>query len=113
MFHSIAPILTALNIQTTNSFYKDKLEFDTAYVGNYLIVSKENIKIYFIENKNKLTFQTSSCYISVSNIEDLYVKFSKMEMINPVGRLEEKPWKMKEFYITDNNGNQLNFGEVH
>ncbi|MEO6669090.1 MAG: hypothetical protein ABIN36_06420 [Ferruginibacter sp.] len=111
MFHKISPILPTLNIQFTSLFYKDKLNFDISYFGNYLVVSNEAIQLFFFEHKNKSNFQRSSCFIFVSNIEDLYAKFSSMGMVEPNGKLQIKPGNLKEFEILDNNGHQLRFGE--
>ncbi len=112
MFQKIAPILPCLNILKTNLFYRDQLNFEVSYSRNYLVVSKENIEVYFFEHTNKLTFQSSSCYITVSNIEDLYSRLSSMNMILPGGKITEKPGRIKEFHIVDNNGNELRFGEL-
>lgn len=109
MFHKISPILPTLNIQTTALFYKEKLSFDIAYFGNYLVVSKENIELFFYEEKD--IFSPSSCFIFVSNVEDMYAVFSSMGMIGLDGKLKVKPGNLKEFGIVDNNGHQLRFGE--
>ena len=112
MFQRIAPILPCLNILKTNLFSRDQLNFDVSYSGNYLVVCKENIQLYFIEHANKHTYHASSCYITVSNIEDLYAKLSSLSMILPCGQIIEKPGRIKEFHIFDNNGNELRFAEL-
>ena len=112
MFQSIAPILPARNIQKTNLFYKDKLNFDTMYSGNYLVASKGKIELYFYEVKESI-FKPASCYLFVSNIEDVYAYFSANGLVNPKGMLVEKPGTIKEFFITDNNGNTLYIGEKY
>jgi hypothetical protein len=111
MFHKISPILPTLNIQTTGLFYKDRLNFDISYFGNYLVVTKEDIQLFFYEHKNKAAFQNLSCFIFVSNIEDLYAKYSSMGMVEPNRKLQVKPGNLKEFGIVDNNGHELRFGE--
>lgn len=112
MFQSTAPILPALNIQNTNLFYKHKLNFDTMYSGNYLVVRKGKIELYFYEVRESI-FKPASCYIFVSNIEDVYAQFSATGLVDPKGKLAEKPGTIREFFITDNNGNTLYIGEKH
>ena len=109
MFHKISPILPAINMQTTALFYKEKLNFDISYFGNYLVLSKENIELFFYEEKD--VFLPLSCFIFVSNVEDMYSKFSSMGMIGLDGKLKIKPGNLKEFEILDNNGHRLRFGE--
>ncbi len=111
MFHKITPILPASNIQHTKLFYEDKLNFDSSYFDNYLVVSKWNIEIYFFEYRDKNSFRNSTCFILVSNIEDLYAKFCSLDLIHPAGQLEEKNSRLKVFSILDNNGHILKFGE--
>ena len=109
MFHKISPILPTINIQTTGLFYKEKLDFDISYFGNYLVVSKETIELFFYEDKD--IFFPLSCFIFVSNVEDMYSKFSSMGLISLDGKLKIKPGNLKEFEILDNNGHRLRFGE--
>lgn len=111
MFHHIAPILPAKNIQATNLFYRDKLNFDISYFGNYLVVSREGIELFFYEPKDKRNFEPLSFFIFVSNIEDLYSKFSSLEMVKPDGKLVERPGKLWDFSITDVNGHIIRFGQ--
>jgi hypothetical protein len=111
MFTKTAPILPAINILATKLFYTDKLNFESAYISNYLVLTKENISIYFFEHKDKRTFLPSACLLFVSNIQDTYTKYSSLGMVTPNGGLIEKPGCMQEFFITDNNGNKLIFTE--
>ncbi|MEP7165741.1 MAG: hypothetical protein ABI741_13660 [Ferruginibacter sp.] len=112
MLQKIAPILQAINLSETNLFYKNKLKFLTYYYGNYLIVKKEGIEIHFVECKNPKNFIPSGCCIFDNNLEDLYAKYSSMDMIGPAGNLKNNPRGKKEFFIVDNNGNELRFCEL-
>lgn len=112
MFQSTSPILPAINIQKTSLFYKDKLNFSTIYSGNYLVANKGKIALYFYEVKESI-FKPASCYIFVSNIEDVYAHFSATGLVTPEGRLVEKPGTISEFFILDNNGNTLHIGEKY
>ena len=111
MFRKTSPILPAKNILTTGLFYRDKLNFYISYTGNYLDLSREGIQIFFYEHSDIQSFLPASCFIFVNNIEDLFAGFSSMGMIGPEGMLVEKQGTIKEFCITDNNGNLLRFRE--
>lgn len=112
MLQKIAPILPAINLSETNSFYKDKLKFLTHYFGNYLIVKKDEIEIHFVEHKDPKNFIASTCYIFDNNIEDLFSKFCSMDVIGPAGNLKNNSRGKIEFCIVDNNGNELRFCEI-
>ncbi len=110
MLQKIAPILPALSLSETNLFYKDKLKFITQYLGNYLIVKKDEIEIHFFE-PDKRNFIAAGCCIFDNNVADLYSKFCSMDMIGPGGELKNNARMKKEFRIVDNNGNELRFCE--
>jgi hypothetical protein len=41
----------------------------------------------------------------------LYNELEPLGVVHPNGKLQEMPWKMKQFSILDNNGNIIHFGE--
>jgi len=105
------PILPALNIQKTILFYRDKLNFTILNYGNYIVAYNKNAELHFYKSEDEYLCRNSGCYILVSNIEDFYASLSAKDLIRPDGKLEAKPWNMKEFSILDNNGNLIRFGE--
>ena len=112
MLQKIAPILPAYSITETDLFFRNKLKFLTSNYGNYLVVKKDQIEIHYFEWPGNGKFVASSCYIFANNIEDLFAKFSSMDVINPKGNLKDNSWGKKEFHILDNNGNVLRFGGI-
>ena len=110
MLQKIAPILPAHSISETNLFYTNKMKFLTHNYGNYLVAKKDQVEIHYVEWTGKEKFVPSSCYIFENNIEDLFARFSSMDVMNPKGNLKDNVWGKKEFYIVDNNGNILRFG---
>jgi hypothetical protein len=55
--------------------------------------------------------KNTGCYVNVTEIDKLYVKYELLGILHPNGKLEERPWQMKQFSILDNNGNIIHFGE--
>lgn len=53
-------------------------------------------------------------YMRVSaDIDSLYETLQKNSIaIHPNGRLEDKPWRQREFSIIDPNGTLLTFGQA-
>jgi hypothetical protein len=74
-----------------------------------MVVSKENIRVFYYEEKD--IFYPASCFIFLSNIEDAYAKFSSAGLIEFKNRLCVKPGNLKEFIVEENNGHQIRFGE--
>jgi hypothetical protein len=111
MLQKAIPLLPAHDINKTIDFYEYKLGFKSFNYGNYIMLHYKSVEIHFYYTKDKSICKNNSCYILVSNIEDLYAGFSLKEIINPEQKLQDKPWGTKEFSIVDNNGNVIRFGE--
>jgi len=112
MIQKIVPILPAYNISETNLFYRNKLKFGTLNYGNYLVVKKDQAEIHYSEWTAKGNFMPSSCCLFDDNVEDLYAKFSSLDLLNPKGNLKQNIFGKMEFQITDNNGNILKFTAI-
>jgi hypothetical protein len=111
MTERAVPVLPAIDIRDTIFFYETKLGFLATNYGVYAIMTKGDIQLHFFECRDPELCKNPGCYIYVNNIEDLYAKLSVLDIIHPNGKLEERSWGMKEFSVTDNNGNVLRFGE--
>jgi hypothetical protein len=49
--------------------------------------------------------------MNVTEVEKLYAEYKSAGVVHPNGELQNRPWKMKEFSILDNNGNLIHFGQ--
>ena len=111
MIQKMIPVLPAINIKETIMFYESKLGFITHDHGGYITMKKDEAELHFFQCADKYLCENSGVYIRVNNIEDLQLELSAFEIIHPNGKLADKPWGIREFYILDNNGNLLRFGE--
>ena len=112
MLRSAIPILASLNAEETIKFYTEKLGF--TFVNNwdgYLILSKDDIFLHLWPTNDPEIPKNTGCYINVTEVEKLYAEYKPRGVVHPNGKLETKPWRMKQFSILDNNGNIIHFGE--
>jgi catechol 2,3-dioxygenase-like lactoylglutathione lyase family enzyme len=112
MLKSATPILASLNAEETIEFYTEKLGF--TFISNwdgYVIFSRDDISIHLWPTNIPELPKNTGCYIYVSEVDKLYAEYSALELVHPNGKLEIKPWKMKQFSVLDNNGNLISFGE--
>ena len=114
MISQIIAKLPFTDKQKTKDYYSD-LGFDfVADYDHYLIATYNNSELHFFEFKELLPEKSDfMLYLKISsNIEKFYdlVK-SKDIKIHPNGKLETKPWNMKEFSLIDPDGTLLTFGE--
>lgn len=106
------PVLASLDIAKTVLFYEEKLGFRKTWEDeNYAIVLRDNIGIHFWHCDNQIFPENTSCYIEVTEINKLYEEYKIVEIIHPNGKIENKPWGMREFAILDLDGNMIKFGE--
>ncbi len=78
------------------------------------IVKRDTAEIFLVKNDYKqLVAEEISLRIHVTNIEQLYQEFQSKgeEIIHPNGKLEAKPWGVKEFVVLDPAGVCITFYE--
>ena len=98
---------------SVSDFYRNVLGFQ---VGDdwdgYIITRKDQIEIHLWQCEDENLPKNTGCYIRYGrNIEELYLKYSKEAIIHKHGKLELKPWGMKQFSILDNSGNIIHIGQ--
>lgn len=115
---SISPLIPGgEDLEKTVIFYEQKLGFKRIHTeGNPIymaIVQRDNVQIFLLKKEDKQTAKETSLRIGVNNIEQLMkeLKAKEGEIIHPEGKLETKPWGMKEFVVIDPMGVCLTFCE--
>ncbi|MDJ0595409.1 MAG: VOC family protein [Pleurocapsa sp. MO_226.B13] len=116
--NSISPLIPGgEDLEKTVAFYEKQLGFkrihqegDPIYMA---IVKRDSVQIFLLKNEDKHLAKGTSLRINVDRIEELYAEFQAKggEMIHPNGKLETKPWGMKEFVVLDLAGVCLTFCE--
>ena len=108
----IIPVLPSLDFDKSIEFYTKKLGFDLIFrTEGRLGLAKQGIGIHMWHCSDANIPKNSSCFVIVSNIDALYEEYEKQGVIHPNGKLEVKPWNMKQFAILDNDGNLLEIAE--
>jgi Glyoxalase superfamily protein len=105
------PILAFLDLGASSAFYRS-LGFEcNDKWGNYLICSRDNIEIHLWQCDDPEIPKQTGCYVRVTGVKDLYEECQKLGVVHPNGKLEDKPWGIRQFSILDNSGNIIHFGE--
>src|SRR5262249_2801993 len=76
----------------------------------FAIVCRDDIEIHFWTCKERRIAEHTSAYFRVDDVDALHATLSAA---NDGGRLSEvadRAWGMREFYVTDPDGNLLKFG---
>ncbi|WP_199336876.1 bleomycin resistance protein [Oscillatoria sp. FACHB-1407] len=110
------PILPTRDLLETITFY-NKLGFETiSEHENYVILCRDSIEIHFsLFSDIDPAKSYVECYLRVTNVDELFQEFGQLSLPNVgiprIGRLEDKPWGMREFYIVDPSGSLLRIGQ--
>ena len=114
---SISPLIPGgEDLEQTVVFYEQTLGFKRIHQeGNPIymaIVQRDNVQIFLLKKEDRQVAKEMSLRISVNQIEQLYEELqAKEEIIHPEGKLETKPWGVKEFVVLDPMGVCLTFCE--
>ena len=114
MLTDINPKLPMREQDVTREFYVTQLGFEVcAEYDGYLIVAKDQIEIHFFQFKEIDPKESyAMVYIRTDNIDEFYQSLlDNQTEIHLNGKLEIKPWKQKEFSVSDPDGTLLTFGQ--
>jgi catechol 2,3-dioxygenase-like lactoylglutathione lyase family enzyme len=93
-------------------FYTIKLGFKIVFQNGvvFTIVSRDGIEISLALDRSGTGSSKGSCYLKLEGIDVLHEEFitKGVAMTHP---LKTESYGMREFMITDPDGNTLNFGE--
>ena len=114
------PILPARDLHETRSFY-ERLGFRVTgwwpqEFGGYAIVWKGDITMHFFAFKEVDPAKNyAQCYWRVKDVDALYAEcksaFADRSGTGAITKLEDKDWGMREFAISDPNGNLIRVGQ--
>ena len=108
-----APVLASLNMDETMDFYVNKLGFRAGWHdAGYGIVRRDGIMLHFWKTDDRIHPEHTSCYLYVDGVDELYAELQAAGVIHPNGKLEDKPWGMREFAVLDIHGNLLRIGQT-
>jgi hypothetical protein len=106
------PILPVLDMEAAIAFYENA-GFDVRRYegGDYSFVSVDDQSVFDLDQVDKpldKTTNRAACYLIVSDVDEWYERFTNLKL--DVTLLENKPWEMREFRLSDPSGNSLRFG---
>lgn len=106
------PVLASLDLEATQTFYAQKLGFDSvAHYPDYAISVRDDVQVHFWLTDNADIPKDTGCRIDVTGVEALYQEMVAAGVVHPNGPLREQPWGFREFAVLDGDGNLITFGE--
>lgn len=114
-FSGAAPVFHVSHIGRALRFYVKQAGFEERFLWrdnenapvSYAIVGKEECELHLALSPKRAP---AALYVFTENIRDYYASVTGRGVI-PSSEMQEFPWGMREFDITDPDGNILRFGE--
>jgi catechol 2,3-dioxygenase-like lactoylglutathione lyase family enzyme len=113
------PILPARDLNETRTFY-ERLGFQAEgwwpnEFGGYAILVRGDLSMHFFWFKDISPKKNyAQCYWRVKDVDALYSEFQAAGLSRSgtprLAPVEDKPWGMREFSISDPNGNLIRVG---
>ena len=93
-----------------------KTEASKLFMGG-AIVTRGELEIHFFPHPDLRPEECyAGCYMRVADVDALHTAFRPVDLpstgIPRLERVENKPWKMREFALLDEDGNLVKFGTV-
>jgi DNA-binding transcriptional MerR regulator len=106
------PVLASLDLEATQRFYAERLGFARLVTyPDYAISARDDLEVHFWLTDDANIPSLTSCRFDVTGIDALYEEIQAAGVVHPNAPLQEQPWGMKEFGVTDADGNLIKFGE--
>lgn len=104
------PVLASLDMDETEAFYAERLGFATQarHGRDYLILVRDGCEPHFWPCAKRHIAENTSCYVH-GDTRALFAEFTARGLV--VAPPADRPWGMRELYVTDPHGNLLKFGE--
>jgi catechol 2,3-dioxygenase-like lactoylglutathione lyase family enzyme len=108
------PTLPMSELRETQAFY-ERLGFHAAYwqmdPDQYLILRRDELEVHFFGLPGLDPMENfAGCYLRVDDVEGMNDEFRESGL-EGLAYVEETPWGMREFHLTDPNGNLLRIGQ--
>lgn len=110
------PILPITDLTEATAFYEGA-GFDvhpyidpTGQPGGFAFVHLDGQSVFNLDITDiDLAHNRAGCYIVVANVDDWHRRLTAAGF--PVTGLDDQPWDMREFAVTDPSGNSVRFGQ--
>ena len=109
----VCPQFPASDVSKAAAWYCDKLGFTRAGFypeHGFAIVRRDDIEIHFWTCNERHIAEHTSAYVVVDDIDNLYATMAGAKDGGSLSEVANREWGMREFYVTDPDGNLLKFG---
>ena len=100
-----------MDLQRSAEFYYQHFGCIADWYDEYVTLYNHDFLLHMWKCDDRNLCLNSGLYVRVNNVDEWYAKLNIPGLIHPNASLDVKPWGMKEFAITDPDGNLIRIGE--
>lgn len=113
-FQSVHPVLFAKDLQEALAYYRNKLGFRVSWTyGSPAFragVAFDSLELQLTDDAQQPPAVPANLYFHVTGVDAYYAR-CRERGATLSSELEDRPWGMRDFRVTDPTGNRLGFGE--
>jgi catechol 2,3-dioxygenase-like lactoylglutathione lyase family enzyme len=109
----VCPQLPAAHVGKAAAWYRDKLGFTIVRLypeHGFAIVRRDETELHFWTCEERRIAEHTSAYFGVDDIDGLHASLAAANDGGALSEVADREWGMREFYVTDPDGNLLKFG---
>jgi hypothetical protein len=100
------PILPSNDLDRTTAYYARAGFTDAERHGDYLLLHNEDVELHFAHHD---TVTPSTCLVLVTDAVKMWKQLRSLS-VDGVGEIAERDYGLREFVLTDPDGNQVRIG---
>jgi len=106
------PVIPSLDLQRSVEFYKLYFGCKAEWFDEYVVLhNDQHFNLHLWKCTDSYLCINGGFYVRVKNVDAMFERLNVPGVIHPNGSLETKSWGMREFAITDPDGNLIRIGE--
>jgi uncharacterized glyoxalase superfamily protein PhnB len=112
----VQSVLAVRDLSKSMAFYRDKLGFNLDFeIEGWAWLSRDTFSLMLGQCPDEVPARETGnhslfAYVFVDAVDDLYGEF-KERGVDSIGEIADKPWGMREFVTTTNDGHRILFGQ--
>ena len=103
------PILPSSDLERTAAFYARAGFAEAEFHDDYLLLHNDDVELHFARHD---TVTPSTCFVHVTDAMKMWKQLRDLG-IDGIGDIADRDYGLREFILTDPDGNQVRIGSPH
>lgn len=116
-FHKLTPFVPVRDLRETLNYYRDTFGFSEEWtLGTDGGIRRDDLRMIFCQDPDYIREINNDLHQFtliwfVDNVDEIYKEYKEERRIKIIQEIENKPWRIREFGVHDNNGYLIRISE--